>query len=148
MNKVIIIGYLAADPEFNSTQSGVSRCTFRVAVQRRFANAQGQRESDFFNCVAWRNQADFISRFFAKGSRIALEGTLQNRSYDAQDGSKRYITEIIVENAEFCKSKGAAPEGQAQPPRQASKPEPNRQMDMNEMQRQGFEEIDDDELPF
>lgn len=148
MNKVIIIGYLAADPEFNSTQSGVSRCTFRVAVQRRFANAQGQRESDFFNCVAWRNQADFISRFFAKGSRIALEGTLQNRSYDAQDGSKRYITEIIVENAEFCESKGAAPEGQAQPSRQASKPEPNRQMDMNEMQRQGFEEIDDDELPF
>ena len=145
MNKVIIIGYLAADPEFNSTQSGVSRCTFRVAVQRRFANAQGQRESDFFNCVAWRNTADFISRYFAKGSRIAIEGTLQNRSYEAQDGSKRYITEIIVDNAEFCESRGGAP-AEGQPP--AQKPEHNRQTNMNEMQRQGFEEIDDDELPF
>lgn len=148
MNKVIMIGYLAADPEFNSTQSGVSRCTFRIATQRKFANAEGKRESDFFNCIAWRNTADFISRFFAKGSRIAIEGTLQTRSYDAQDGSKRYVTEIIVENAEFCESRGAAPDGQAQPPRQAPKPEPNRQMNMNEMQRQGFEEVDDDELPF
>ena len=149
MNKVIQIGYLTADPEHSSTQSGVSRCTFRIAVPRKFANAQGQRESDFFNCVAWRNTADFISRFFAKGSRIAIEGSLQTRSYDAQDGSKRYVTEIVVENAEFCESRSAAPAEAppAEPPRHINGQQ-NRQMSMNEMQRQGFTEVDDDELPF
>lgn len=150
MNKVIQIGYLAADPEYGTTQSGVPRCTFRIAVQRRFANADGRRESDFFNCIAWRNTADFISRFFAKGSRIAIEGSLQSRSYDAQDGSKRYVTEIIVDNAEFCESRSAATAEvppPAEPPRHINEQQ-NRQIGMNDMQRQGFTEVDDDELPF
>ena len=106
MNKVILIGNLARDPEYGVTQQGgINYCRFTVACQRRFANQQGVREADFINCVAWRQTADFVNNWFRKGSRIALEGSLQVRSYDAQDGSKRWVTEVIVENAEFAESK-------------------------------------------
>lgn len=105
MNKVILIGNLAADPESRTTNSGVAQCSLRIAVQRRFANAQGQRESDFFNVVCWRNTAEFAAKYLSKGRKVAVEGSLQTRSYDAQDGSKRYVTEVIADNIEFCDSR-------------------------------------------
>lgn len=106
MNKVILIGNLAADPESRTTQSGVAQCTLRLAVSRRFADKQtGQREADFFSVVCWRQTAEFAARYLSKGRKIAVEGSLQTRSYDAQDGSKRYVTEIIADNVEFCDSK-------------------------------------------
>ena len=105
MNKVILIGNLAADPESRTTQSGVSQCTLRIAVQRRFAGPDGKRESDFFNVICWRQTAEFCARYLSKGRRIAVEGSLQTRSYDAQDGSKRFVTEVIADNVEFCDSK-------------------------------------------
>ncbi len=149
MNKVILIGFLAADPDFATTQSGISRCTLRLAVQRRFANAQGQRESDFFNVVCWRQTADFCAKYLSKGRKIAVEGSLQTRSYDAQDGSKRYVTEVIADNVEFCDKA----EGQRSYPQDYSKlapPQKNQQMNMRDMppQNDGFIEVDDDELPF
>ena len=100
MNNVIIIGNLTAKPEAYTTQGGVSRSTFRVAVRRRFANANGQHESDFFTVVAWRGCADYCNKYLDKGHKVAVEGTLQARQYDAQDGSKRTVTEIIAENVE------------------------------------------------
>ena len=100
MNNVIMIGRVAADPEAYTTQGGVSRSTFRLAVQRRFANAQGVREADFFTIVAWRQTADFVNKYVHKGDRVAVEGVIQNRSYDAQDGTKRWVTEIIAESVE------------------------------------------------
>lgn len=134
MNKVILIGHLAADPESRITQSGVAQCTLRLAVQRRFADKQtGQREADFFNVICWRNTAEFAARYLAKGRRIAVEGSLQTRSYDAQDGSKRYVTEIIADSVEFCDSK---PEGGQSTPKS------------QQPAQDGFEEVDDDELPF
>ena len=134
MNKVIMIGNLAADPETRTTQSGVTQCTLRLAVQRRFANQQtGKRESDFFNVICWRNTAEFAAKYLTKGRKIAVEGSLQTRSYDAQDGSKRYVTEIIADNVEFCDSRQ---EG-AQSGTQAAT-----------AQEGGFTEVDDDELPF
>lgn len=146
MNRIILMGYLANDPEYFALESGVSRCVFRIAVQRRFANAKGEREADFFQCVAWRNTADFISHFFAKGSRIAIEGSLQTRSYSAQDGAKRYVTEVIAENAEFCESRNTGGAPQERPAQQPAEGQPDRQMNMREMG--GFTEIEDDELPF
>ena len=101
MNKVILIGNLAADPESRTTQSGVQQCTLRLAVQRRFANQQGQREADFFNVICWRQTAEFAARYLSKGRKIAVEGSIQNRSYTAQDGSKRYVTEIVADWLEF-----------------------------------------------
>lgn len=100
MNRVVITGNLARDPEAFTTHSGISRSTFTVAVQRRFANAQGVREADFLTVVAWRGTADFCNRYLTKGRKVAVEGSLQTRSYDAQDGSRRYVVEIIADNVE------------------------------------------------
>lgn len=126
-----MIGNLAADPESRTTQSGIAQCTLRLAVQRRFANAQGQREADFFPVVCWRQTAEFAAKYLSKGRKVAVEGSLQTRSYDAQDGSKRYVTEVIADSVEFCDSR---PEG-------AQKPEAQPSQD-------GFTEVDDSELPF
>ena len=141
MNKVILIGNLAADPESRTTQSGVQQCTLRLAVQRRFANQQGQREADFFTVICWRQTAEFAARYLSKGRKIAVEGSIQNRSYTAQDGSKRYVTEI---NAEHIESLDRAPETAPQPAAQAPKAEPPKQMRADEF----IELPDDDELPF
>ncbi len=147
MNKVIMIGNLANDPEARTTQSGISQSTFRIAVQRRFANQQGVREADFFTVIAWRQTADFCNRYLSKGRRIAVEGSIQNRSYDAQDGSKRYVTEIIAENIEALSSRnedGGQPRnydnGPTPPPARPAQPAPPSAND--------FTEVDDDELPF
>ena len=143
MNKAILIGNLANDPETRTTASGIAQCTFRLAVQRRFANAQGVREADFLTIVCWRQTAELCSRYLSKGRKVAVEGSIQTRSYDAQDGTKRYVTEIVAENVEFL---GSRDEGSRQggfdapaaPAPRASAPASNG----------GFTEVDDDELPF
>ena len=144
MNKVILIGNLASDPEAFTTQSGVSRSTFRIAVQRRFANAQGVREADFFTIVAWRQTADFCNRYLSKGRKVAVEGSIQVRSYAAQDGSKRYVTEIIADNIEALGSRDEG-QGQARPRDNGPTPPPAPPAGpaMND-----FTEVEDDELPF
>ena len=142
MNKAILIGNLANDPESRTTASGISQCTFRLAVQRRFVNQQGVRETDFLTIVCWRQTADFCSRYLSKGRRVAVEGSIQTRSYDAQDGTKRYVTEIVAENVEALGSRDEgsrgdyAPAAPAPAPRQAAPA------------AGGFTEVDDDELPF
>ena len=143
MNKVIMIGNLANDPEARTTQSGIAQSTFRIAVQRRFANQQGVREADFFTVIAWRQTADFCNRYLSKGRRIAVEGSIQNRSYDAQDGSKRYVTEVIADNIEALGSRDEA--GAPRPRDNGPTPPPvnNAGPAMND-----FTEVDDDELPF
>ena len=142
MNKVILIGNLANDPEGRTTQSGISQSTFRIAVQRRFANAQGVREADFFTIIAWRQTADFCNRYLTKGRKVAVEGSIQVRSYDAQDGSKRYVTEIIADSVESVGSRG---DGQARPRDNGPTPPPAPPAGsaMND-----FTEVEDDELPF
>ena len=143
MNKVIMIGNLANDPEARTTQSGISQSTFRIAVQRRFANQQGVREADFFTVIAWRQTADFCNRYLSKGRRVAVEGSIQNRSYDAQDGSKRYVTEIIADNIEALSSRnedGGQPRRDNGPTPPPAPPAPPSAHD--------FTEVDDDELPF
>lgn len=92
MNKVILIGNVANDPESRTTASGIAQCSFRLAVQRRFANASGVREADFLPVVCWRQTAEFAAKYLLKGRRVAVEGSIQTRSYDAQDGTKRHVT--------------------------------------------------------
>lgn len=141
MNRVILIGNLVADPESRTTQSGLSQCTFRIAVQRRFANQQGVREADFFTVICWRQTADFVTRYFTKGMRIAVEGSIQIRSYDAQDGSKRYVTEIIADNVEFASNRSDTPH---QPDDNAAPPSrPSAVQGGND-----YIETEDDDLPF
>ena len=112
-----------------TTSSGVSKCNFTIAVQRRFANAQGVREADFINIVAWRQLADLCASYLCKGRKVAVEGTIQTRSYDAQDGTKRYVTEIVAESVEFLFKKEGGEQAQA-------------------ASNDGFTEVDDEELPF
>lgn len=105
MNKVCLVGRLTKDPEMRTTQGGVVACTFTVAVDRPFKDKNGNKQADFLPCVAWRNSAEFIGKYFTKGQRIGVEGSIQTRTYNAQDGSKRYVTEIVVDHAEFVESK-------------------------------------------
>ena len=111
-----MIGNIARDIETHTTQGGVKRADFTLAVNRQFKNAQGQREADFIRCVTWREKADFAEKYLAKGKKIAVVGTLQVRSYDTQDGQKRTIYEVVVDELEFVTpaEKGAqnAPETQ------------------------------------
>ena len=107
-NKVILGGRLTADPELKTTQTGTAVTSFSIAVNRRFAKQGEQAQADFINCVAWRQQAEFITRFFRKGSSICVVGNLQTRTWTDQQGQKRYVTEVIVDEASFVDSK---PEG-------------------------------------
>lgn len=105
MNKAILIGRLVRDPEMRTTASGINSTTFTVAVSRNYTGPNGERETDFINCVAWRKQAENIAKYCTKGSQVAVEGRIQTRSYDAQDGTKRYVTEIIADNVTFLGSR-------------------------------------------
>lgn len=106
-NKVIMMGRIVNDLELKTTPSGVSVLSFRIAVDRRFQTKGEERKSDFFNVVAWRNEAEFISRYFAKGRMIMLEGELQTRSYVDKNGNNAYVTEIIADRATFTGEKSA-----------------------------------------
>ncbi len=105
MNKAILMGRLTKDPELRSTNGGVSVCSFTVAVDRRFKNAQGEREADFIPVVCWRQTAEFVARYFQKGQRIALVGSIQVRHWDDEQGNRRYMTEVIADEVYFADSK-------------------------------------------
>lgn len=105
MNKIILIGRLTKEPELKYTQSGTAVASFNLAVDRKFTNQNGDREADFINCVAWNKTAEFISEYFHKGKQMALEGRLQVRSYDGNDGQRHWVTEVVAEQVEFVGSK-------------------------------------------
>lgn len=120
MNKVMLVGRLTKDVELKLTPNQTQFCGFTVAVDRKFKDANGQRQADFISCLAWKQTAVFIQKYFKKGSRIGLVGSIQTRSYDDQNGQKHFVTEVIVEEVEFVESKS---EGQTQP--QAAEPVQN-----------------------
>lgn len=108
MNSVCLLGRLTATPEQKTTTNGVSVTSFTVAVDRTYQPKGAERQTDFINCVAWRNTAEFICRYFQKGQRIALQGSLQSRSYTDKNGNNRVVFEVVVDNAFFAESKGGA----------------------------------------
>lgn len=109
MNKVILIGNLTKDPELSTTTGGISFCRFTLAVSKRFSGED--KTADFINIIVWRAQAENCSKYLKKGSKAAIVGNIQTRSYDAQDGSKRYVTEVVAEEVEFLGSRPAGTEG-------------------------------------
>lgn len=142
MNKAILIGNLTRDPELRSTASGVNVCTFSIAVNRRYSKDQGEKVADYFNIVAWRQLGELCGKFLTKGRKVCVTGEIQNRSYDAKDGAKRYITEIIAEDVEFLTPRGES--GGSPSGAYSREPMPAG----NESLAEGFTDIDDDELPF
>lgn len=107
MNKVFLVGNLTKDPELTTTTNGISVCRFTLAVSRRYVGASGERETDFLNIVVWRGQAENCHKYLKKGSKCGVVGSLQTRSYDAQDGSKRYVTEVVADEVEFISTNRA-----------------------------------------
>ena len=150
MNKVYLIGNLTRDPEMRSTSAGIPVCNFSIAVNRRFKNAQtGQQETYFFNIVAWRQLAELCGRYLAKGRKVAVFGSIQTRSYEAQDGSKRTAFDIVADEVEFLSSAnaGSAPSSDYHA---AVSPAPvqRQQAPSYAPADSGFTQVDDDELPF
>lgn len=105
MNVITLMGRLTSDPELKTTNNGNSVTSFNLAVDRSYTPKGQEKQTDFIPCVAWRGTADFISKYFHKGQRIAVKGELQQRSYTGNDGSKRSVFEVIVDGAFFCESK-------------------------------------------
>ena len=137
LNRVILMGRITHDLEVRQTPSGVSSLTFTVAVERSYANQNGERQSDFIRCVAWRQTAEFIGRYFGKGRMIAIEGNIRTGSYNDKNGVKHYTTDVYVDNASFT---GEPKQSGGQPGRGAP-PIPGDLSDFEEV-------LDDDGVPF
>ena len=153
MNKVILIGRLCADPEFRQTTSGIPVCRIRLAVNRP-KQKDKEQQADFINCTAWRSTAEFIARYFSKGSKIVVEGQLRNNDYTDQNNVKHYSIDVLIEGVEFGESKGSdggyqqqsAPAQQTTAPRAAAPAQSpvEQQLDLSD-----FEEIlSDGDVPF
>lgn len=108
MNHATLLGRLTKQPELKQTQSGISVCNFTVAVDRKYKNQDGTRETDFIPCVAWRHTAEFIAKYFHKGERIAVEGEIRPKSWEDETGQRRYMTEIVVDQAYFADGKSSS----------------------------------------
>jgi len=108
MNKVLLVGRLTRDPELRTTPSGMAVTRFSIAVSQNFTNKNGERGADFINCSAWGRQADNIAKYCRKGTLVSAEGRIRTSSYDAQDGSKRYTTEVVCDTVNFLSSKSAS----------------------------------------
>lgn len=155
MNKVFLIGNLTKDPEMRSTQSGVAVCNFTIAVNRRFRNQQtGQQETDFLNVVAWRQLAELCSKYLAKGRKVAVTGSIQTRTYEAKDGSKRSTFDIVADEVEFLTQNQQGGEHGAQSASNAYTTATHKESGGTAYAPQphndfgGFTRVDDEELPF
>jgi single-strand DNA-binding protein len=111
MNRVVLVGRLTKDPDLRYTPSGVPVATFTLAVNRAFSNQQGEREADFINCVVWRKPAENVANFLKKGSLAGVDGRIQTRNYEGQDGKRVYVTEVVAESVQFLEPKGASSGG-------------------------------------
>ncbi len=146
MNKAILVGNLTRDPELRTTSSGISVATFTVAVSRRFKGQDGQQQADFISCVAWRATAEFVSKYFVKGSRIGIVGTIQTRTYDDANGVRKYVTEIVCDEVEFVTSKAQNPGATAGQPAAVQQSASADELFADELA--DFQPLDDAELPF
>ncbi len=143
MNKVILIGNLTRDPELITTSNGISVCRFSLAVSRRFTNSEGERDVDFINVVTWRTLADHCFKYLKKGNKAGVVGSLQTRSYDANDGTKKYSTEVVADEVEFLTNKGASGTEEREDTVEVGSKTTGKSDVVST-----FEPIDDDNLPF
>jgi single-strand DNA-binding protein len=139
MNKAILMGRLTRDPELKYTGSQVPVISFTLAVDRRFKNSSGERQADFISCVAWRQTAEFIGKYFHKGSKLGAIGNIQTRSWDDQDGKKHFATEVVVDEVYFVESKQSDGGGSYQAQQTAPAAQP---------QGEPLPDADDTSLPF
>ncbi|HDT6654153.1 TPA: single-stranded DNA-binding protein [Staphylococcus aureus] len=155
LNRVVLVGRLTKDPEYRTTPSGVSVATFTLAVNRTFTNAQGEREADFVNCVVFRRQADNVNNYLSKGSLAGVDGRLQSRNYENQEGRRVFVTEVVCDSVQFLEPKNTNDsqqdlyQQQVQQTRGQSQYSNNKPVKDNPFANASDPiEIDDDDLPF
>jgi len=144
MNKVILIGNLTRDPELSQTSAGIPFCKFAIAVTRSYTNSNGEREADFFNVVCWRQTAENVAKYLVKGRKVGIWGSIQTRTYDAQDGTRRYAIDIAADEVEFLSPNPNAQGG-------SGYSAPAGEGSYNKAASKGNDEmipVNDDELPF
>ncbi|CAC5558020.1 TPA: single-stranded DNA-binding protein [Staphylococcus aureus] len=155
LNRVVLVGRLTKNPEYRTTPSGVSVATFTLAVNRTFTNAQGEREADFVNCVVFRRQADNVNNYLSKGSLAGVDGRLQSRNYENQEGRRVFVTEVVCDSVQFLEPKNTNDsqqdlyQQQVQQTRGQSQYSNNKPVKDNPFANANDPiEIDDDDLPF
>lgn len=159
LNRVVLVGRLTKDPEYRVTPSGISVATFTLAVNRTFTNANGERQADFINCVVFRKQAENVNTYLRKGSLAGVDGRLQSRSYDNQEGRRIFVTEVVTESVQFLEPKGTRNDG-SQYEEYPQAQSPNNYQEQHDRSQQstpptnpfansdGPIDISDDDLPF
>ena len=146
INRVVLVGRLTRDPDLKYTPNGVAVANFNLAVNRPFKSQDGEQEADFINCVTWRKQAENLANYMKKGSMIGIDGRVQTRSYEGQDGKMVYVTEVLAESIQFLESRGQQNQQQNQQPQQ--------QNNQNQPQQNNYKQagqqinVNDDDLPF
>ncbi|AYP68795.1 helix-destabilizing protein [Bacillus phage vB_BpsM-61] len=153
LNRVVLVGRLTKDPELRFTPSGVAVANFTLAVNRAFSNAEGEREADFINCVVWRKPAENVANYLKKGSLAGVDGRIQTRSYDNNEGRRVFITEVVAESVQFLEPKGSQqkPSGQGGQGSRPGNDYSNQRANFNEdpFANDGKPiDISDDDLPF
>lgn len=148
LNRVILMGRLVSDPELKTTGTGISVTSFRIAVERSYVKSGEERKADFFDIVCWRSTAEFVCRYFGKGAMIAVDGQLQSRTYQAKDGSNRYVVEVVADSVSFTGEKREQSGNQQYAP-----PQQNNQQSAPSSYQSGsnadFQDMPlDDDLPF
>ena len=143
LNRVILMGRLVSDPELKTTGNGTNTTSFRIAVDRSYVKSGEERKADFFDIVCWRNTAEFVCRYFGKGSLIAVEGQLQSRTYPAKDGTNRYVVEVVADNVSFT---GERRENTGSNNRGASPT--NSELTQTKASDSIFQPMDEEDLPF
>ena len=153
INRVVLVGRLTKDPEFRTTQSGVDVATFTLAVNRNFTNAQGEREADFINIIVFRRQAENVNNYLSKGKLAGVDGRIQSRSYENQEGRRIFVTEVVADSVQFLEPKNSNG-GQQDTYQQQTQSQPQRGQNTKSQGQDPFAnangpiDISDDDLPF
>ena len=154
INRVVLVGRLTKDPEFRTTQSGIDVATFTLAVNRNFTNAQGEREADFINIIVFRKQAHNVNDYLSKGKLAGVDGRIQSRSYENQEGRRIFVTEVVADSVQFLEPKNAQQGGQQDAYQQLTQSQTQRGQNTKPQGQNPFAnangpiDISDDDLPF
>lgn len=145
INRVVLVGRLTKDPDLRYTPSGAANCRFTLAVNRSFANAAGEKETDFIQVTVWRKAAENVANYLKKGSLAGVEGRIQTGSYEGQDGKRIYTTEVVADSVQFLEPKNARSEGQDTPqPQTQANTQPNTQSGTQGQQQPNYTRVDQD----
>lgn len=148
MNRTVLVGRLTKDPDLRYTNSGKAVANFTLAVNRPFKNAQGDREADFIMCQIWGKPAENLANYMRKGSQIGVDGRIQTRSYEGQDGNRVYVTEVVADNVQFLESKSENQQGQQNQQSQQHQPSHTKKAPKQDSGQTKPLDIDDSDLPF